>query len=169
MRSAPVRFLLVCAILVFTVMSASAQTLLEDIIKRGTINVGISLGTPPYGLTNAQMQPDGYDVNLAKLVARDLGVKLNIVDTVASARILNLLSKKLDIVISSFSITAERAKAIAFTNCVYVDSQVLLAPKSSSVASIADLKGHKIGVTRATTNDIVLTKNAVEGTIIQRY
>jgi len=169
MRSAPVRFLLVCAILVFTVMSASAQTLLEDIIKRGTINVGISLGTPPYGLTNAQMQPDGYDVNLAKLVARDLGVKLNIVDTVASARIPNLLSKKLDIVISSFSITAERAKAIAFTNCVYVDSQVLLAPKSSSFASIADLKGHKIGVTRATTNDIVLTKNAVEGTIIQRY
>ena len=121
------------ALLAFSAVSASAQTLLEDIIKRGTINVGVSLGTPPYGLTNEQMQPDGYDVNLAKLIARDLGVKLNIVDTVASARIPNLLSKKLDIVISSFSITPERAKAIAFTNCVYVDQQVLLAPKTSEV------------------------------------
>jgi polar amino acid transport system substrate-binding protein len=160
---------LVCVALIVSVASASAQTLLEDIIKRGTINIGISLGTPPYGFTNDKMEPDGFDVNLAKLVARDLGVKLNIVDTVASARIPNLLSKKLDIVISSFSITPERAKAIAFTNCVYVDQQVLLAPKASKFAAVADLKGHKIGVTRSTTNDIVLTKSAVEGTTIQRY
>jgi polar amino acid transport system substrate-binding protein len=161
--------LLACAILAVSAASASAQTLLEDIVKRGTINVGVSLGTPPYGLTNDQMQPDGYDVGLAKLIARDLGVKVNIVDTVASARIPNLLSKKLDIVISSFSITAERAKVIAFTDCVYVDQQVLLAPKTSKFAGMADLKGHKIGVTRSTTNDIALTKNAVEGTTIQRY
>jgi polar amino acid transport system substrate-binding protein len=160
---------LASALLAFSTVSASAQTLLEDIVKRGTINVGVSLGTPPYGLTNDQMQPDGYDVGLAKLIARDLGVKVNIVDTVASARIPNLLSKKLDIVISSFSITAERAKVIAFTDCVYVDQQVLLAPKTSKFTDMASLKGHKIGVTRSTTNDIALTKSAVEGTTIQRY
>ena len=161
--------LLAAILLAASVASAHAQSLLEDIVKRGTINVGVSLGTPPYGLTNDQMQPDGYDVNLAKLIARDLGVKLNIVDTVASARIPNLLSKKLDIVISSFSITAERAKAVAFTNTVYVDQQVLLAPKTAHFTGMADLKGHKIGVTRSTTNDIALTKGAVEGTTIQRY
>lgn len=162
-------FIAAVALLSVSGAAASAQSLLEDIVKRGTINVGVSLGTPPYGLTNDQMQPDGFDVNLAKLIARDLGVKLNIIDTVASARIPNLLSKKEDIVISSFSITAERAKAIAFTNCVYVDQQVLLAPKSTKFAAMADLKGHKIGVTRSTTNDIALTKGAVEGTTIQRY
>ncbi|GGH07259.1 ABC transporter substrate-binding protein [Alsobacter metallidurans] len=148
---------------------ASAQNLLDDIIKRGVINVGVSLGTPPYGLTNSSMEPDGYDVELAKLIARDLGVKINIVDTVASNRIPNLTSNKLDLVISSFSITPERAKAIAFTNTVYVDQQVLLAPKDNKFASLADLKGKKIGVTRSTTNDIALTKRAVEGTAIQRY
>lgn len=163
------KLVLVGVLMAFSTVAASAQTLLDDIIKRGTINVGVSLGTPPYGLTNDQMQPDGYDVNLAKMIARDLGVKLNIVDTVASARIPNLLSRKLDIVVSSFSITAERAKVIAFTNCVYVDQQVLLAPKSTKFMSLADLKGHKIGVTRSTTNDIALTKSAVPGTTIQRY
>jgi polar amino acid transport system substrate-binding protein len=169
MRSKLPSLLLAVLLLAATAASVRAQTLLEDVIKRGSINVGISLGTPPYGLTNEQMQPDGYDVNLAKMIARDLGVKLNIIDTVASARIPNLLSKKQDIVISSFSITAERAKAIAFTNTVYVDQQVLLAPKTSGFTGIASLKGHKIGVTRSTTNDIALTKGAVEGTTIQRY
>ena len=152
-----------------SVGAASAQNLLDDIIKRGTINIGVSLGTPPYGLTNEKMEPDGYDVELARLIGRDLGVKVNIVDTIASNRIPNLTSNKLDLVISSFSITAERAKAIAFTNTVYVDQQVLLAPKDNKFASLADLKGKKIGVTRSTTNDIALTKRAVEGTNIQRY
>ena len=46
---------------------------LDTIIKRGTLIVGTSLGTPPYGLTNADMEPDGYDVGMAKLIARELG------------------------------------------------------------------------------------------------
>jgi polar amino acid transport system substrate-binding protein len=156
-------------LLAVTTVGASAQTQLDDIIKRGTITVGVGLGTPPYGLTNDKMEPDGYDVSLAKAIARDLGVKLTLVDTVASARIPNLLSRKLDIVIYSFSITAERAKAIAFTNTVYVDQQVVLAPKPVALKTLSDLKGHKIGVTRATTNDVVLTRTAEEGTTIQRY
>lgn len=169
MRPTLLSAVMAAALLFVSAAGARAQTLLEDIVKRGTINVGVSLGTPPYGLTNDKMEPDGYDVGLARLIARDLGVKINIVDIVASARIPNLLSRKLDIVISSFSITPERAKAIAFTNCVYVDQQVLLAPKSSGFKTMADLKGHKIGVTRSTTNDNALTKGAVEGTAIQRY
>ena len=90
-----------------SVGAASAQNLLDDIIKRGTINIGVSLGTPPYGLTNEKIEPDGYDVELARLIGRDLGVKVNIVDTIASNRIPNLTSNKLDLVISSFSITAD--------------------------------------------------------------
>ena len=42
-------------------------------------------------------------------------------------------------------------------------------PKTAKFTALADLKGHKIGVTRSTTNDIALTKRAVEGTTIQRY
>lgn len=157
------------AIAATTSVAASAQNLLDDIIKRGTINVGVGLGTPPYGFMDDKMQPQGYDVELARIIARDLGVKINLVDTVASNRIPNLTSSKLDIVIYSFSITAERAKTIAFTNTVFVDQQVMLAPKDKGLATLADAKGKKIGVTRATTNDIAMTRTAVEGTIIQRY
>jgi polar amino acid transport system substrate-binding protein len=148
---------------------AQQQSTLDEIIKSGTINVGVGLGTPPYGLTNAEMQPDGYDVSVAKLIARDLGVKLNLVDTTAANRIPNLTSGKLDIVIYSFSITAERAKVIAFTDTYYVDSQVYVGPADKAAASVAELVGKNVGVTRASTNDIVMTKHAVEGTNIQRY
>lgn len=159
------------AMLLSAIQPGIAQTPsnLDTIIQRGTINVGVGLGTPPYGFTNAQMEPDGYDVGVAKLIARDLGVKLNLVDTTAANRIPSLTSGKLDIVIYSFSITAERAKVIAFTNTYYVDSQVFVGVKGKPIGGMADLVGKSVGVTRASTNDIAATKNAVQGTNIRRY
>ena len=148
---------------------APGTSTLDTVTKRGTLIVGVSLGTPPFGITNTEMEPDGYDVSLAKLLARELGVKPQIVDTVAASRIPSLTSGKVDIVISSFSITPERAKAIAFSNCVYVDQQVAIGPKATALSNLAELKGQRIGVTRSTTNDIALTKRAPEGTNIQRY
>jgi polar amino acid transport system substrate-binding protein len=164
------KFIAVVAVAVGLLTGAArAESTLDTVIKRGTLIVGISLGTPPFGITNEKMEPDGYDVGLAKLLARDLGVKLQIQDIVASARVPSVTSGKVDIVISSFSITAERAKAIAFSNPVFVDQQVMLAPKDKALASLADMKGKRIGVTRSSTNDIVVTKQAPEGTIIQRF
>lgn len=148
---------------------ARAESTLDTVTKRGTLIVGISLGTPPFGITNDKMEPDGYDVGLAKLLARDLGVKLQIQDIVASARVPSITAGKVDIVISSFSITAERAKAIAFSNPVFMDQQVMLAPKDKPLGSLADMKGKRIGVTRSSTNDIAVTKQAPEGTVIQRF
>lgn len=157
------------ALLAAAVLPVQAQSLLDEIVQRGTINVGVGLGTPPYGLIDTNMQPDGYDVSLARMIARDLGVKINLVDTTAANRVPNLVSGKLDIVIYSFSVTAERAKAIAFTNTVYVDSQVYVSTDGKPAAAIEDLVGKNVGVTRASTNDIVMTKKAVEGTNIQRF
>ncbi|HYZ62524.1 MAG TPA: transporter substrate-binding domain-containing protein [Acetobacteraceae bacterium] len=149
--------------------AAPGGSTLDTVIKRGTLIVGVSLGTPPFGITNQDMEPDGYDVALSKAIAQQLGVKAEIVDTVASARIPSLTANKVDMVTSSFSITPERAKTIAFTNCVYVDQQVALAPKAVTMAGIEDLKGKRIGVTRSSTNDIAVTRTAPEGTGIQRY
>jgi polar amino acid transport system substrate-binding protein len=148
---------------------APSGSALDAAIKRGTLIVGTSLSSPPFGIVDANLQPDGYDAGIARLLARELGVKLEIQDIVASNRIPSLTSGKVDIVISSFSITAERAKAIAFTNCVYVDQQVALGPKSVVLSGIEDMKGKTIGVTRSTTNDIAVTRRAPEGTLIQRY
>lgn len=157
------------ALLAVAAPATAAESALDAIIKRGTINVGVGLGTPPYGLMDSNMQPDGYDVSVARLIARDLGVKLNLVDTTAANRIPNLTSGKLDIVIYSFSITAERAKAIAFTSTYYVDQQVYVGPVDKPIAKMDEMNGKKIGVTRASTNDIVMTRANLPGVQIQRY
>jgi polar amino acid transport system substrate-binding protein len=168
LRSRLLATLTIVAVLA-TAGAARAESAIDAITKRGTLIVGISLGTPPFGITNDKMEPDGYDVGLAKLLARDLGVKLQIQDIVGAARVPSITAGKVDIVISSFSITAERAKAIAFSNPVFIDQQVMLAPKTTALASLADMKGKRIGVTRSSTNDIVVTKQAPEGTTIQRF
>jgi polar amino acid transport system substrate-binding protein len=139
----------------------AAGSTIDNVVKRGTLQVGVSLGTPPFGITNASMEPDGYDVNIAKLLAQQLGVKIAIVDIVAANRIPSLTTGKVDLVISSFSITPERAKAIAFSNAVYVDQQVAIGPKAVDMPTVASLAGKRIGVTRSTTNDIALTKQAL--------
>jgi polar amino acid transport system substrate-binding protein len=142
---------------------------LDQIIQRGTLIVGISLSTPPYGLTDSNMKPAGFDVAVANLLARDLGVKLQVVDQVSQARIPNLTSGKVDILVSSFGITAERAKAVMYSNSIYVDEQMVIAPKGSNFARLEDLVGKRVGVTRSTTNDTVITQKAVKGTVIQRF
>jgi len=151
--------------------AAMAQTTstLDEIVQRGKILVGISLSTPPYGMTDANMAPAGFDVAMAKLVARDLGVELEIVDQVSQSRIPSLTSNKVDIVISSLGITAERAKAIMYTNAIYVDEQMVIAPADAQMATLQDLVGKRVGVTRATTNDTLITEQALEGTNIQRF
>ena len=53
---------------------ASAQSV-ADIKKKGEITIGMLVDFPPYGTTNAQNQPDGYDADVARLLAKDLGVK----------------------------------------------------------------------------------------------
>ena len=91
------------------------------------------------------------------MIARDLGVKINLVDTIAANRIPNLTSDKLDIVIYSFSITAERAKTIAFTNTVYVDQPGLLATDDTSPQSLPDLSAKGRRHPSRPHEDIVLT------------
>src|SRR5689334_11730041 len=82
---------------------ASADTL-EDIRKAGKIRVAIDTAIPPFGMTDDKMQPTGSDVDLARLLAKDLGVQLEIVTTTGPSRIPMLQTNKADVVISTLSI-----------------------------------------------------------------
>src|SRR5580700_2695644 len=84
-----VRGLAVSLALAFGLASAGpakAQTV-DEIISRGTINIGVLVDLPPYGILNAQQEPDGYDVDVAKLLGNYLGVKVNLVQLTSPNRI----------------------------------------------------------------------------------
>ncbi|VTU31110.1 transporter substrate-binding domain-containing protein [Variovorax sp. PBL-E5] len=147
---------------------ASAQSV-ADIKKKGEITIGMLVDFPPYGTTDAKNQPDGYDADVAKLLAKDWGVKANIVPVTGPNRIPFLLTNKVDLLVASLAITPERAKQVQFSTPYAAATIVLYGKKGSAIKSAADLKGVRVGVARASTQDVAVTKAAPEGTEIRRF
>jgi polar amino acid transport system substrate-binding protein len=153
-----------------TVMApfAMAQTA-EDIKKKGEITIGMLVDFPPYGTMSASNQPDGYDADVARLLAKDLGVKVNIVPVTGPNRIPFLLTNKVDVLVASLAVTPERAKQVAFSTPYAAATIVLYGDKKAAIKAPADLKGKRVGVARASTQDVALTAIAPEGTDIRRF
>jgi polar amino acid transport system substrate-binding protein len=147
---------------------ATAQTT-ADLKQKGEINVGLLVDFPPYGTTNASNQPDGYDADVARLLAKDLGLKLNLVPVTGPNRIPFLLTNKVDVLVASLAVTPERAKQVAFSKPYSAATIILYGTKKANIKSAADLKNYRVGVARASTQDVAVTSSAPEGTEIRRF
>ena len=140
---------------------AEAQSI-DDIIKKGTLVVAIDTSTPPYAALDSSMQPSGFDIDLANLIAKALGVKIEFVTVNSPGRIPALLTNRVDMVVSIFSITAERALQVAFSDPYAGQCSAVVAPKSSKVASLKDLEGLKVAVTRGAAEDGIISAYSKE-------
>ena len=120
--------------------SAAYADKLADIISKGVVRIGVPLDAPPFGSQDANRKPDGFDIEVAEMVAKALGVKLEMQQITGANRIPFLLTDKVDIVISVMGLTPERAKQIIFTRALreHVPRR-LSAPKSPKVTSAADV------------------------------
>jgi polar amino acid transport system substrate-binding protein len=148
--------------------TALAQTA-ADIKKKGELTVGLLVDFPPYGTVNASNQPDGYDADVARLLGKDLGVPVKLVPVTGPNRIPFLLTNKVDLLVASLAITPERAKQVQFSRPYSAATIVLYAPKKQAIKAAADLKGLRIAVARASTQDIALTAVAPPGAEIRRF
>src|SRR3546814_9523444 len=95
--------------------AASHANNLEQIKSEGTLRVAIAMGVPMFSYANAEMQPEGSDVATAKLLAKDLGVKLQLVQITNAARVPTIQTHQAAITVENLSITTQRAKIIAFS------------------------------------------------------
>jgi polar amino acid transport system substrate-binding protein len=141
----------------------------DDIQKAKKIRIAIDLGVPPYGMTDDKMAPSGSDVDTAKALAKDWGLEFELVPTTGATRIPALQTGKADLVISTLSITADRAKVIDFSLAYAVLRTVIAATKSQNLKSMADLDGKTVGTVRGTTHDTQLTKEGPKGMKLVRY
>ncbi len=158
----------VAAAMALGAATASAQTLAE-IQSRGAITIGVLIDFPPFGLMNAQGQPDGYDIDVAKLLAEDLGVPLNMVPVTGPNRIPYLLSGQVDVLVASLGITPERAEQVDFSQPYAGIEIFVFGDANLEVAGAEDLSGHSIAVTRASTQDTSITEVAPGDATIQRF
>ncbi|MEX3854393.1 MULTISPECIES: transporter substrate-binding domain-containing protein [Paraburkholderia] len=132
--------------------AAAAPSTLQGVLQRGTLRVGDCLTFAPFGFYNKDGQPDGYDVDLAKELAKQMGVKLEVVNTTSANRIPNLQTSKVDVVFCNFTRNLERAKVIEFTAPYVVASEALLVRKNSGIQSIKDMGGRTIATVKGSTN-----------------
>ncbi|HKI58201.1 MAG TPA: transporter substrate-binding domain-containing protein [Trueperaceae bacterium] len=165
----PLTRILASILLVAAVASvASAQTV-DQIEKNGEVTIGVVTGVPPFGSIDPSGATVGYDVDVANLLAENLGVKVKIVPLTPPARIPALLSGKVDILVATLAPTTERAKSVMFTMPYSAFEQVILAPKSDKESGLQDMVGKSIGVPRGSPQDVELTRLAVTGTKIVRF
>ena len=159
----------IAAVAMIGVAHTASADALDDIKKSGKIRIAVDLGVPPYGMTDDKMQPTGSDIETAKALAKDWGLEFEHVPTTGAARIPALQTGKADLVISTLSITPERAKVIDFSKGYAVLRTVIAAPKNIALKSMADLDGKTVGTVRGTTHDTQLTKEGPKGMKLVRY
>ena len=157
-----------CAALALGATAASAETI-DQIKEKGELTIGMLVDFPPYGIMNEKNQPDGYDADVARQLAKDLGVKVNIVPVTGPNRIPFLLTNKVDMLIASLAITPERAKQVQFSQPYSAAQIVVFGGKDTKITSAEDLAGKRIGVARASTQDIAVTKVAPKDANIRRF
>ena len=141
---------------------------LQQVIKRGTLQVGVLPDYPPYSSQKANGDIVGYEPDIAQKLADSLGVKLKMVNTDGTSRKPVLDSNRVDVDIDAFTATDERAKAVEFTIPYVASGALPLFKKSKPISSIADLKGKKVSVARGSTNDTLMTKQ-YPGTTVVRF
>ncbi|WP_372659522.1 transporter substrate-binding domain-containing protein [Hydrogenophaga sp.] len=149
--------------------AAHAQSGLDDVMKAKVIKIAIPTDFPPYGFVGTDLQPQGLDVDTAKMIAAKLGVKVELVAVTSANRIPYLQTKKADLVISTLGKNPEREKVIDFTAAYSPFFQAVFAAKSLGISGFADLADKTVGVTRGAIEDQELTKLAPANADIKRF
>ena len=141
----------------------------DDIMKAKKIRISTDMAIPPSGMMDSSMKPTGSDVETAQLLAKDWGLEIEWVQTTGATRIPNLQTNKADVVISTLSVTSERAKVIDFTKAYASLQSVVGCLKSAQVKGWDDLKDKTIAVSRGTTQDTELSAMKDRALKLSRY
>ena len=124
--------------------------------------------------TNAEFPPYEYkdggefvgiDVEVSKLIAQKLGTEVEILDIAFDSLIPTVMSDKADFAMAGMTVTEDRKENVDFTHTYQTAVQVVAVPVNSSIASVDDLSGKKIGVQQGTTGDIYCTGDFGESAI----
>jgi polar amino acid transport system substrate-binding protein len=124
-----------------------------QLISDGKLTVCTHLPYAPFQSNDDSGKTVGFDVDMMDLVAKKLGVEQAIVDTpfegIKSGQ--DMATGKCDIAAAGMTITDERKKAILFSEPYFDATQALLVANGSSIKTLADLKGKKLGAQSSTT------------------
>jgi polar amino acid transport system substrate-binding protein len=139
------------AVLAMFVSAAPAMAdRLQDILSRGKLIVGTGVGNPPWHFKDEQGNMAGFDVDIAKIIAKGLfgdDTKIEFVTQASDARVPNIVTDKVDVTCQFMTVTAERAQQVNFTIPYYREGVGLLLAAGGKHKSYDELKSAGSGVT----------------------
>jgi polar amino acid transport system substrate-binding protein len=127
-----------------------------DIASRKRLIVGVKCDTPPFGYIDVRGKNAGIDVEIAKWLARyafGREQRLTFVCAPTAAREPLLTSGRVDLVISTFTYTADRDTRIDFSRAYYKATGRLLVKNGSSIQALGDIRGKRVATTSGSIYD----------------
>lgn len=118
-----------------------------------TLKIGAYPSNPPFEFKNDKGTFEGFEVDIATEAAKRAGLTPEIADYGFQALFAATSSKRIDVAISSITITPERLQSQSFTQPYYDADMGVAAKTGSPIASLADLKGKTIGVLSGSTGE----------------
>jgi polar amino acid transport system substrate-binding protein len=168
MKFAKLLVLLSAGLIGVAAQTARADAL-TDIKKAGVLRIGVPQDFPPFGSVTSDMQLEGLDIDVAKLLAKSLGVKAELIPVGSANRIAYLQTHKADLIISSLGKNPEREKVISFSQPYAPFNNSLFGVADIKVSGPADLANQTVGVARGTFEDTLLTETVPKNTVLKRY
>lgn len=137
-------------------------------VEKGKLHVSTNAKFPPYemvadGAGFAGTGFEGIDIEIAAAIAEKLGLELVIDDMAFETALLAAQQGKSDIVMAGVTVNDERLAVMDFSDTYANGVQVVIVPEDSSIASIDDLDGKKIGTQRGTTGYIYCSDTPENG------
>lgn len=143
----------------FEIFQGSA---LKHIIDRNKLSVGMEVKFFPFEYANEKGEPIGFEVDIARMAAQELGVELELKDMEFSGLIPALQGGKIDMIISGMTRTLTRSKAVTFTQPYFETGLCVLLSKqrAEKVQDVKDLNAPDriIAVKLGTTGDLITGK-----------
>lgn len=138
-----------CVIASLIAMSSAAQD---------KITFGTSADYPPFEFMDGDVMT-GFDIELAKLIGEELGIKVAFQDMKFSTILPSLQFEKIDAGISTITITEERKEKFDFSDAYYVETLATVFQEGSPIDTLEEMEGKKIAVQLGTTMEIWANEN----------
>ena len=140
----------------------AAGTTMAKLQEAGEIKIGVKYDVPPFGFKNPRSgNVEGFDVDVAKAIAADLGVKATLIEAISDNRIPFLKDGTADLILSTMTINAERDEEIDFSEPYFIARGAIAVKKSdTSITGVKDLAGKKVCTVLGSTYEETLKKQA---------
>lgn len=125
---------------------ANTQDTWNRIASKKQVVVGLDDSFVPMGFEKKNGQLTGYDIDLAKAVFKQYGIKVSFQTIDWSMNVTELRNGTIDLLWNGYSITPERQKKVAFSKPYLRNRQVLVVKKDSDISSFKQMKNYELGM-----------------------